>query len=339
MDHLARTSQLKHEASGVELQTPLLIPSFSSKGFARKSEDNKSEVRDLIAFFSEFITDVALVSAYDIHYGHVQPPSELPLCPELTFVDSGGYEVSTDRDYSSVIDPVPMPDPWNENLLRQVYGSWPNTSPAVLVSYDHPDSRAPYAEQVKAAATLFSDYPSHLHLFLIKPSPEHKTVQSELKTAAGAAGELTQFDIIGVTEKELGSSVLDRMAEIAKFRQALDKAEVATPIHVFGALDPIAVRLYFLAGAEIFDGLTWLRYGYRQDLCMYLHNVGVLEYGLNAKENQIKTRAMTSNYYSLGDLRMQLQEFEYTRSFDKFAPHGDLLAKAWDTLCTRLQGC
>lgn len=71
---------------------------------------------------------------------------------------------------------------------------------------------------------------------------------------------------------------------------------------------------------------------------MYLHDVGALDYDLHTNENQIKTRAITGNYYSLGSLRMRLQEFAYTRSFDKFTPHCDLLAKAWDSLCTRLEG-
>jgi hypothetical protein len=34
----------------------------------------------------------------------------------------------------------------------------------------------------------------------------------------------------------------------------LDEAGVKSPIHVFGALDPLTVCLYFVAGAEVFDG-------------------------------------------------------------------------------------
>jgi len=69
---------------------------------------------------------------------------------------------------------------------------------------------------------------------------------------------LADFDIIGLTEKEVGSSIFDRMQNIATIRLALDKAGMEIPIHVFGSLDTITTPMYFLAGADIFDGLTWL---------------------------------------------------------------------------------
>ncbi len=49
------------------------------------------------------------------------------------------------------------------------------------------------------------------------------------------------------------------MQNIAKLRKALDKAGLNIPLHVFGSLDTVTTPLYFLAGADIFDGLTWLR--------------------------------------------------------------------------------
>ena len=41
-------------------RTPLLIPSFSSKGFP--------ELKKILAMMGEFITESVLVSAYDEHY-------------------------------------------------------------------------------------------------------------------------------------------------------------------------------------------------------------------------------------------------------------------------------
>ena len=41
---LYRTSTIRHRDSGVPLKTPLLIPSFSSKGFAKSKKDGKSDV-------------------------------------------------------------------------------------------------------------------------------------------------------------------------------------------------------------------------------------------------------------------------------------------------------
>ena len=86
---LIRTSTIRHRPSGVSLQTPLLIPSFSSKGFARSKSEGRSEIHGILTYSTEFLTDTYLVSAYDIFYGHVPAPAELPR-PELIFVDSGG---------------------------------------------------------------------------------------------------------------------------------------------------------------------------------------------------------------------------------------------------------
>ncbi len=97
----ARSSTIRHRESGVSLQTPLLIPSFSSKGFARSKKEKKSEIRKILRTASEFLTEAYLISAYDFFYGHIPPPRELPCKPDLLFLDSGGYEISTDRDYSS----------------------------------------------------------------------------------------------------------------------------------------------------------------------------------------------------------------------------------------------
>jgi hypothetical protein len=58
------------------------------------------------------------ISAYDIHYGNLPAPKDLPFTLELIFLDSGGYEISTDRDYSSVIDPLPAAEPWGLSMLQ-----------------------------------------------------------------------------------------------------------------------------------------------------------------------------------------------------------------------------
>ena len=63
---LCRTSTIRHKSSGVRLRTPLLIPSFSSKGFARSKSDGKSEIGGILATANEFLTEAYLISAYDI---------------------------------------------------------------------------------------------------------------------------------------------------------------------------------------------------------------------------------------------------------------------------------
>lgn len=333
----ARSSTIRHRKSGISLQTPLLIPSFSSKGFAR-SKDGRSEIRKILAASGEFLTEAFLISAYDVFYGHIPPPSELPFTPELIFLDSGGYEISTDTDYSSVIDPLPAPKPWDLPKLKNVLDEWPDEIPIVIVSYDHHDERKTVAEQIGNARKFFRDYPQHLHLLLLKPEKATQTLMDEaLKSAFADAAQLGSFDLVGLTEKELGRSMLDRMVQIARLRRAMDEAGVQIPIHVFGSLDPISVCLYYVSGAELFDGLTWIRYGYSDDgRCLYTHNLSVLKYGINVSDNQAKSRAMAGNYYYLQDLQLRLREFESTKKWDKLAPHDKLVENACDSLLTRL---
>ena len=60
---LCRTSTILHKDSEVSKTTPLLIPSFSSKGFARSKKDGKSEIGKILAMAGEFLTEVFLISA------------------------------------------------------------------------------------------------------------------------------------------------------------------------------------------------------------------------------------------------------------------------------------
>jgi hypothetical protein len=73
--------------NGVEIErTPLLVPSFSSKGFP--------EIKEIVGYSSELIEGPILVSAYDLHYGCIEGPFDFA---SLIFLDSGGYEASKMR--------------------------------------------------------------------------------------------------------------------------------------------------------------------------------------------------------------------------------------------------
>jgi len=222
--------------------------------------------------------------------------------------------------------------------FRSVLDDWPEEIPLVIVSYDHHDERKPVADQVSSARKLFRQHSQHIHLLLLKPQKSTQTLIDEtLKSAIADAAQLGSFDLIGVTEKELGRSMLERMFRIACLRRAMDEADVTIPIHVFGSLDPVSVCLYYVSGAEVFDGLTWIRYGYEDGRCVYTHNLGVLKYGLGVSDNLVKSRAMADNYYFLQDLQRRLREFEATGKWDKLKPHAELVENACDSLATRLK--
>ena len=336
---LSRTSALTHRASGVALRTPLLVPSFSSKGFAAPSQDERSEIATIFATTAEFITEASLVSAYDIFYEHLPAPSDMPFTPDLLFVDSGGYEISSDYGYSATSRPPSSPRQWTLGKLQSVVSSWPAHIPAVFVNYDHPTRREPFDDQLTSALAFFGQISPHLSLFLLKPETrQQQFLDRTLAAAVGRPADLGRFDIIGVTEKELGSTMINRMSQLAKLRLAMDDADVHTPIHVFGALDPVSVCLYYISGAEIFDGLTWLRYGYQNGLATYTHNLGVVEYGLHVRDDLVRSRAMADNYYALQALQHRMLDFQATGDFNKLSPHAKLTSDAFDSLKTRFKG-
>ena len=326
----ARSGSILHKSSGVRIETPLLVPAFSSKGFMLA--DGKSEIEQILLTSAEFLTGVYLISAYDVHHGHIPGPRDLPVRPEMIIVDSGGYEVSGDYEQSSVNRSTPEGRPWSRDLMEAVVEQWPDELPTMFISYDHPDERKPVAEQVAAAKPLLKKQPDQLHCFLLKPENEkQRTLKNALKAVRATAEELRAFDAIGVTEKELGGSHLERMVEIARLRQSLDEASVEAPIHVFGALDPISACLYFLSGAEVFDGLTWLRYAFADDRCVYVHNHAVLEYGLEFQDTALRLRVLSRNYYYLEGLQERMKDFQHNGDWTKL-PHSDMLRIACDRL-------
>ena len=102
---LAKSSKLSHPL-GITFETPLLVPSFSSKGFAFKKKKNKgdadvSEAIDALEFSKEFLTESLLISAYDMYHQHI-PFVEENICTEITFLDSGGYESGNTYDLSTI---------------------------------------------------------------------------------------------------------------------------------------------------------------------------------------------------------------------------------------------
>lgn len=327
---LARSTTLRHP-SGVLLETPLLVPAFSSKGFGFDKK-NESEVTAAFKMAQEYLYESLLMSAYDIFYEHIPKQDRTPV--DITFVDSGGYETADMHDSSSGYTyPWPRKD-WDEERLQSVYDSWSDAVPAVFVSYDHGCVRKPLKEQLESAKELFARYPDQLNDLILKPERDTQT-QIQLPNIIGMIDELRQFNIIGVTEKELGNSLLTRMVNIAKLRRALNEAKITAPIQIFGSLDPMTSSLYFLSGAEIFDGLTWLRYGYRDGTAIYQANYGTL-IGLQIRDMDLKATVIRDNVYYLSNLKVQMKSFLLENDFSKFKHHAGLLEQSYDALCSKL---
>lgn len=319
----SRSRTIEHP-SGLEIKTPLLVPSFSSKGFNMR-RNGKSEIWEQMLFCTEFLTESMLVSAFDLHYGHVPKASEF-VCTEVTFIDSGGYETSQVYDLSGVIRTpgnTKKISSWSEETLMRTLDEWPTQYPAIIVNYDHGRHRKSLEEQIESAQKLFGTHKDKLNDFLIKPETKDSHY-IDLGIVVSKIYALTPFDIIGLTEKELGNSILRRMQNIYKLRKELDKAGLNKPIHIFGSLDPVTSILYFLAGAEIFDGLTWLRFSYHQGMAIYSHNYCVFndELGIHIQDKQLAAKSLMGNIYFLSNMKHAMIDFHTSNKFEEFGRLG-----------------
>lgn len=310
------------------IETPLLVPSFSSKGFPG--------VRQLIDIMSEYITESTLLSAYDVHYGLIN--QRYSFC-DIVFLDSGGYEASIDFDLSDARRLDLKPRNWQHSFYRSILRRlvFPKTASYVVINYDNPKSRIGLRAQVQRAKDDFAilSEGTFISEFLIKPErapgpkKTDRTTYLDVDRIVRDISHFRDFDIVGVTEKELGRSLLERMSNIGRIRRALSDANMLQPIHVFGALDPISVPLYFFAGADIFDGLTWLRYAYHQGLAIYIANYAALSLSLDTHETSAGTRSLVSNLSALASLQRAMRTFAETHDFSVFTNHAGWLETAY----------
>ena len=142
------------------------------------------------------------------------------------------------------------------------------------------------------------------------------------------------------TEKELGRSILERMENIARIRIAMREKDVSRPIHIFGSLDMLSTPLYFIAGADIFDGLTWLRYGYVGGLSIYEQNFGLITaLPLDSTDVYTRLKRVVSNLDELAKLRQKMANYLVDgdlKKLEQFESHTGLFSSALDALRSRL---
>ncbi len=212
--------------------TPVLVPSFSSRGFPN--------IRLVMDALRLDISTACLLSAFDLKYGNIDVPfNELA---DLVLLDSGVYETAPATVSVDFYYPLPAAAPWTRNHYRS-YLREANTRASktntIVVSFDTYDA---LEKQVDAALEDFSCIPDAAFDFLLKPTGSGEF----LEPFRGTDIRLGNFDVLGVTERELGRSAVERCKSICNIRRALNDAGFFLPIHVFGAITPAAVTSYFL---------------------------------------------------------------------------------------------
>lgn len=250
---------------------PLLIPSFSSKGNLLLPGTNGKYVSDnysLLQALDIRVSKSYLVSAYDVYYGFMpQDPNDWPETDYL-FIDSGGYETNDSFDLGERNKFTYCVLPWDNVKMKEVYSrvlSCPKFQNTAIVLSGF-DTTGPFEKQLAENQSLVSEFPGAIIDFIIKMSSPFECLLSEIIREKQHIGAIP---IIGLTEKELGCTVRDRLLNLILLKRQLVSCGWVGNIHVFGGLEPNLAKLYYIAGADIFDGLSWQRMYYRNNASLY----------------------------------------------------------------------
>jgi hypothetical protein len=117
----------------------------------------------------------------------------------------------------------------------------------------------------------------------------------------------------------------------------LERANLSAPIHVFGALDPLACALYFLAGAELFDGLNWMRYAFLDDAAIYSRQATLVRGTPDEDDSAAQRRLIPENLTALRRLQSLWREFLSDGNLEHFGRHRERLVTAWAHVQTYLR--
>ena len=333
--------------NGIEISTPLLIPSLSSRAVgpmpSQRSPDSRPEPTPCSIIHSDSliagIEESLLISAYDIHHGLLVDSNAFQCDfkhsryskPQL-FIDSGWYEKSGSSPDKQFGENQYESLRWEESEYRRTIDSLDEDLRPIVVSWDNFGS---YPEQIAAGQDFFGGRTSLASTMLLKP-PDGMGVHDFNKFSGEDFANLRAFDIIGVTDREIGETVLARLENIARLRRHLDDSEVGTPIHIFGGLDPLHTPLYFAAGGELFDGLGWLRYTYREGVAMHRDTAAIFDRQIGIGRNVNSIRVCLQNLDELRRLSDDLRRFAHENHNWTHFHRGGILEPIFRTLQERL---
>ena len=331
-----------NNADAIDL--PLVVPSFSSKGFGYFTESDsgtrRSETSVTLELTGGFLQESFLISAYDLFHRHYADPAPYFKDTAVVLIDSGGYELNPDFDsteprMTSVIDLCFSLDNYIQVLksLKREDSSYP----LLIANFDWGTKGQPFLDQIRAARKLFRLFPGWTTNFILKPdTPDSGVVHA--KRVAPIANELRSFDVIGVTEKELGRGLMDRLKRLAKLRLTLWDNGIEAPIHVWGGMDPLTTPLYYFAGADIFDGVSWLRYAYSDGLAVTIDSGAILRGEILAPHEHSLAITRFHNLTALQELAVNMRFFanQATPDFAIFGPQATTLKKAYEVLGTKI---
>jgi len=293
----------------VDIETPLLVPSFSSVVLGKTVGKMHKKLK-------EHIPDASLVSAYDLTYGFVK--TEEIWVSDVVFIDSGNHEVAELADSKKKRK-------WTLQMYSELVDPLRPFAKVVLVNYDQ---EGPLKEQLSDAKNFFGKYENYATCFLCKPAS--KSTNADIDGLIESITLIESFNILGLTEKELGNSLLKRCQNLLRIREAMNSQGLNIPIHVFGCLDPLGVLSYFLCGADIFDGTLWLKFSFYGNVAIYMNNFALLQRKWSESDSSVLASTYVLNLNKLTHLMYDMRRFTREYDLDVFGLNKETLKEVKD---------
>ena len=299
---------------------PLFVYSYSSRGFPDLIERLEHSLPHIPSY---------LLSLYDYEYNF---PSGLIL-PEdarIRIWDSGGYEtmVCPTCQHSESLKK------WDENTYIRTATRIPWNGFDVLVSYDTPYESKCVQQQIERALDLYTRVKGTYARDLLIHIPSNTDPDVFVKILGPYTNE---FQILGLTEKEIAPTWAHGVYFINRLRSALStlKTEHYIPIHVFGCFDFKTMVRFALAGADMFDGLTWLRHLFLNGETLYRRET---EYVVSIEQllaTNMELSMILHNVRSMEQLRSDLIYAMYTNNMEGFEKEMSDISKVLDIFSKR----
>ena len=162
----------------LEVSTPLIAPSFSSRGFPH--------ISNVWEEFKHKLYGVCLVSAFDVAEGRI--PTDATDVVNVVIVDSGMYE--TNREYNSgKLHTSALPSEWTRARYHESVKDIGEKGNVILVNFDEVGR---LEQQIKRSSEDFSHTPHAVSDFLVKPT--HPTGLVNLPKLFHHQEALREFD-------------------------------------------------------------------------------------------------------------------------------------------------
>ena len=278
----------------LQVRSPLIVPSFSSRGVPCLAQ--------IHAEMKYRLYGVCLISASDLSKGII--PADAIDISNITILDSGVYESNDKANFANLRQASPSDSDWSRNQYHETLCSIDRQANIIVVNFDQPGS---IEEQIENATADFDHIPDITSDFLVKPANFEEIVN--IPKLSNYTSQLNRFDIIGVAADEIGNSFIQRCSAIVMLRDILTIGGLDNPIHIFGAINPNEVFAYFFCGADIFDGLTWLRQAYRQRGIITMIEASTEEMKWNLPDQELYISEWTNNLRFLHCMQEEMRRY------------------------------